>query len=88
MQQIGKIYQMWAPDVQGAVRYHERQGFKKALQNEGFRWSESSVHSKLSIHDGGNLISDDRYKVGELDGNRIFVYSSSRLEQFLENYDS
>ena len=87
MQQIGKIYQMGGPTVDNRVPYSELQSFKRALEEEGFRWSESSAHSKLEIHDGGDSLCDDRYKVGELDGNQISVFSSSRLENFLENYD-
>ncbi len=86
MQQVGKIYQMWEPGTSDSVRYFEQESFKRALGESGFRWQKSSAHSKLEIYLGGDILSDDRYKVGELDGNRIYVFSSSELERFLEEY--
>ena len=87
MELVGKIYQMWKPDVRKGVYFHELQGFKCALVEDGFRWTESSANSKVVIHDGGDILSNDLYKVGELDGNQVYVFGSHRLEDFLENYD-
>ncbi|MBU0470815.1 MAG: hypothetical protein KKA62_01700 [Nanoarchaeota archaeon] len=88
MELSGKIYQMWNPDVQEGIRFLELQGFKSALVGNGFRWSESSAHPKVIIYDGGGIFPDNYSKVGELEGNHIYVFGSSRLEKFLKSYDS
>ena len=86
MEQVGTIYQMWRSEVSDLTRYHELKAFKQALKQEGFRWQTSSAHSKLEIHEGGDILSNGQYKVGELDGNKIYVFGSSKLEEFCQNY--
>ena len=86
MELVGKIYEIWESDAPKTERHFKLQGFRDALKEEGFRWSESS--GLLDIHDGGDIMSDEKYKVGELRDNKIFVYGSKRLDHFLENYDN
>ena len=88
MELVGKIYQMWEPTLKERVKYLELQGFKRALYQEGFRWTTCSDQTYLTIHDGGDILSGNQYKVGELNGNNVLVFGSSKLEEFLESYDS
>jgi hypothetical protein len=86
MQIVDGVYQIWQPGVDSGKRYFELRGLKTALQEAGFRWTESTGYEGLNIHRGGDILSDNRYKIGELRGNSISVLGSSELEDFLEQY--
>ncbi|MBT4717332.1 hypothetical protein HOB85_05170 [Candidatus Woesearchaeota archaeon] len=85
MDAIGTIYRLGSVMSQRDL-YSERQFLKRALTEEGFSWQESSAHNNLEIHDGGDILCGDRYKVGEVIDNKVLVFDSSRLEDFLEAY--
>lgn len=88
MELVGTIYRMWERGANPNTRYFERQEFKKVLTHEGFRWTESSENKKLEIHDGGDILNNNEYKVGELEGNFVRVFGSSKLENFLKSYEN
>lgn len=70
-----------APDTQ---RYWEIRVLKRSLGEAGFRWCESTAHRDLEIHDGGDILCGNRYRVGTLTSGGIITTNYSRLEQFLE----
>ena len=78
-------YSFLGEDMPDTTYYHERQGLKRVLVSAGFRWTESSAHSNLVIHFGGDILCDDRYRVGILRSKVLTVEGSSRLIGLIEN---